>query len=106
MKTFAWFGTPLTGPELRDRLVAALGLDFEERYSDYWGGEYFKAGRSPDENFRILNNVAEDDDDIPYLDFKDYPVVLEVNMATEATLAAIEKSVEGIVLLRRKDRES
>lgn len=107
MKTFVVFGaSALTMTALRDRLSAVLDISFRQGYSDYWGGDYFQSGDSSAEHLRILNNVAEDEDDLPYLEYKDVPVILEVNYATESTIRTIESSIDGLVLLRRKDRDS
>lgn len=103
MKTFVVYGTAaMTASSLKSRLEVLLGLEFEARTGDYWG-DYYKAGRSPNENLRILRNQADDEGDLPYDEFKDMPVILEVNCANEATLATIGNTIDGLVLLERTE---
>ena len=101
MKTFDLYGTgSMTAAELRDRLAPLLGVTFEERESLYWG-VYHCAG----EHFRILTNVHEDPDELPYLEFAEVPVLLEVNEPEGPDeLRALLTSVPGLVMLRRREQ--
>jgi len=103
VKTYDIYGTrSMTAVELRDRIAALLGVTFEERESLYWG-VYHCAGSRDD--FRILTNVHEDPEELPYPEYADVPVLLEVNDPERPDeLRALLASVPGLALLRRRER--
>jgi hypothetical protein len=104
VKTFDVYGTSsMTPAQLRDRLTSLLKTGFQERESSYWG-IYFLGGDPRREHFRILDNVHDDPEELPYLEFADVPVVLEVNEPDRPDeLRELLESVPGLVLLRRKE---
>ena len=105
MKTYDVYGTgSMTASELRDRIAPLLGVTFEERESLYWG-IYHCAGPLARDDFRILTNVYEDPEELPYMEFADVPVLLEVNEPERPDeLRALLTSLPGLVLLRRRER--
>jgi hypothetical protein len=105
VKTYDIYGTgSMSAVELRDRVAPLLGVTFEERESLYWG-IYHRAGPLAGEHYRILTNVHEDPEELPYMEFADTPVLLEVNEPERPDeLRALLTSVPGLVLLRRRER--
>ncbi len=105
MKTYDIYGTgSMSAVELRDRVALLLGVTFEERESLYWG-IYHCAGPLAHRDFRILTNVHEDPEELPYMEFADVPVLLEVNEPESPDeLRDLLTSVPGLVLLRRRER--
>lgn len=104
MKTFDLYGTSsMTPTQLRDRLTPLLGTGFQERESSYWG-IYFLGGDPRGEHFRIVDNVHEDPEELPYMEFAHVPVLLEANEPERPDeLRALLTSVPGLVLLRRSE---
>lgn len=105
MKTYDIYGTSsLTATQLRDRLTALLDRDFEERESSYLG-VYYKAGSLGGEHLVILDNVHEDPDELPVLEFASVPVILEVNATQRPDeLRELLAGVPGLTLLRSTAR--
>jgi hypothetical protein len=103
VKTFDLYGTgSMTAVDLRYRLAPLLGVTFEERESLYWG-IYHRAGALAGEQFRILTNVHDDPEELPYTEFASIPVLLEVNEPERPDeLRALLASVPGLVLLRSR----
>jgi hypothetical protein len=101
VKTYDLYGTSsLTTVQLRDRLAALLDISFQERESSY-RGIYYKAGDLGGEHLVILDNVHEDPDEVPVLEFAAVPVILEVNATQRPDeLRELLADVAGLALLR------
>ena len=105
MKTYDLWGTSeLSASQLRDRATQLLGIEFEERDSNYRGGVYYRAGDLRNEHFVVLSNGPEDDpDELPEPDFADKRVLLEVNATErEDSLRELIASIPELTLLRTK----
>jgi hypothetical protein len=64
--------------ELRRTVEGVLGMKFEERYSDYLGGDYYRWHGSDREGSIIVANFG-DHEEIYRQEFSDYSVLLEIN---------------------------
>jgi hypothetical protein len=87
---------------VEEALTKLLGTEFEARYSDYWGGDYYNAETTGSEIIRIVSNGPEEDaDDLPYEGFDEYPVIVEVNASPRADHLRDLLLAAGFVHLRR-----
>ncbi len=105
MTTFDLYGTSaLTPTELRDGLGSLLEISFHERESSYVG-IYFLGGDPRGEHFRILDNVHDDPDELPYTEFPDTRVILEVNATQRPeVIRKLLAAVPELALLRSTAR--
>ncbi|NMM51579.1 hypothetical protein [Paenibacillus aquistagni] len=81
MNRYLKFGVSNDDMELVTKdLQKLLNICFEEHESSYWG-EYNVAQLSETENIRLIYNYI--DDDWQEEDFKEYPLLLELNRINE-----------------------
>ena len=104
MKTYCVFGSD--GAEasgVRDQLAGALGIGFEEHDSDYWNGIYYRGVREGGDEVRVVQNAGGGIEDLPYPEFANMSVIVEVNDAHRDTLVALAAHVPNLTLLRQRD---
>ncbi|MGI4848053.1 MAG: hypothetical protein ACRYGK_07955 [Janthinobacterium lividum] len=71
--------------DARPEIERALGIQMEERDSEFQGGQYFRHGRTPDENFLLKNNINAYDDLPAERRLGQYPVLLYVNRTVRSS---------------------
>lgn len=91
---------------LSDLVSAALGIAFEQRFSDEIGLYYqCRSGEWPGEGLKVQSNEIEDEGGSFLLEreFPDYPTLLRVNASPRADVLRHALShVDGLVFLRRE----
>lgn len=100
MSTYDEYGSvSLTPEELRDRVVAELGLTFEERDSSYWNGLYYSAHGVDGEEIRIVDNRPSDEPEgPPYAEeYPEFKAVLSVSdTRRSASLATVLTAIADV----------
>ena len=86
-------------------LEASLGIKFEIRDSDYQGGEYYKWGKTGDENFVLKRNVDIIDGEPAEMSFPVHQILFYVNdTARSADLQEkMNQGAKDFALLRHED---
>lgn len=86
-------------------LESSLGIQFNNRESDYQGGEYFQWGKTNDEHFVLKRNVDPIDGEPAEMSFPVHQILFYVNdTARSAALQErIEQGAKDFVLLRHED---
>jgi hypothetical protein len=115
--TYDLYGTDSPDMDaLRHALEAALGIEFEARWSDFLGGDYYswRPGDPSQEHLRIIRNHhydADPDHDeemvVAEPEFNDYKLLLRVEGTTRGDHIRDRLStVLGLVFLRRSEAVS
>jgi hypothetical protein len=104
------FGSTVIGGEgVRSAILAlerVLGVSFETRNSSFANGRYLLSRGSTHGEIRFLNNVADDPEEIPYLEYRQYRIIVSVDYAVDAHATAALIVAEGFVHLRRRKRDT
>lgn len=101
MRTFLIYGTTDSDvSDVRVRVADALGVQFEEHESLYWGVYYRATGPGLSGEIRILRNFGDDVDDLPYPEFKQAAAIVELNDCTGETARLVLAKIPELELLR------
>lgn len=81
-ETYDLYGSSTDLETAVEVVSTTLGLDLEARSSDYWGDYY----STPllDDTIRVLWNVNDDPEEVPYDEHPQYSVIVEVNESPRA----------------------
>ncbi|MEO7496586.1 MAG: hypothetical protein ABIT83_11450 [Massilia sp.] len=91
----------------RASLESAFGINFSAHDSEYYGGDYFRWGKSSEEHLVLKRNIDPIDGDPAEQSFPDYRILLYVNESPRWQFfreRIIEKAT-CFVLLRHEDLE-
>ncbi len=105
MKTYDVFGTKARNTdvtEVSQTLGTALGVPFEAHDSSFANGLYFLHKGSANGKIQVLNNVNEDPDELPYLEYAEYPIIISVSVPVDADSTAGIIIGAGFEHLRRR----
>ncbi len=108
-KTYDVFGTKASDigiTEVSQTLSTALGVPFEAHDSYFINGLYFLHKGSTHGRVRVLNNVNEDPDELPYLEYAEYPIIVSVDEPVDADSTAATIIGAGFEHLRRNTLNS
>jgi len=91
----------------KNLLEISLGIQFEVRNSDYQGGEYYKWGKTGDENFVLKRNVDPIDGEPAEMSFPAHQILFYVNDTSRSAdlQERIHQEAKSFVLLRHEDLE-
>ncbi|MDX2139165.1 MAG: hypothetical protein SF123_13840 [Chloroflexota bacterium] len=111
-KSYDLYGFTLDTIEIVARkLEVVLEVQFERRNSSFLS-EYYVSGKSNGENFQLLFNRNDEDEDAEgeaywhEPEFKSYPVILRVNKTNrskELQEIILKSHLPGVILLRAND---
>ena len=105
MSTYDVFGTKASNTNVTDvsqTLSTALGVPFEAHDSSFTNGLYFLHEGSVHGKVRVLDNVNEDPDELPYLEYAEYPIIVSVSEPVDADNTATAIIGAGFEHLRRR----
>jgi len=80
----------------------ALGIELQSWTSDAWNGTYYRYSGKDYGNVLIVNNAVDDDfDDMPFLQYPEYGVVIEVHAAGRPDDVRVTLTAAGFVHIQR-----
>lgn len=90
---------------VRNLLEISLDIQFEIRDSDYQGGEYYKWGKTGNENFVLKRNVDPIDEEPAEMSFPGHKVLFYANDTPRSAylLEKISQRTKDFALLRHED---
>jgi hypothetical protein len=88
-------------------LETSFGIQFEVRDSDYQGGEYYKWGKTGNENFVLKRNLDPIDGEPAEMSFPGHQILFYVNDTSRSAdlQERINQEAKSFVLLRHEDLE-
>ena len=91
--------------EAKCLLEQALDIKFEAHDSDYQGGEYFRNGKTTDENFVLKRNIDPYDSEPAELSFPKHPILFYINDISRSLdlQGQIVQKADNFVLLRHEN---
>jgi hypothetical protein len=107
MAAYDIYGMDLTNiVNAKDLMESLLGVNFEERESDYQAGIYYRAGCGSEENFVIKKNLDPYDGEPVEPQFQEYKILLYINNTLRSLKLQNTISVGNskVVLLRHSER--
>jgi hypothetical protein len=82
-RTYDVYGTSGELISAANRVSDALGIGLALHSSDYLGGDYYRTP-FPDDTVQIIRNADDDPDELPYEQYAQYAIIVEVNESPRA----------------------
>ncbi len=89
----------------KDILETVFGIKFENRFSEYKGGEYYQWGQTSGEHFILKRNVDPIDGEPAEILFPNYKILLYLNdtPCSKELQEKIQKNTNIFTALRHED---